>query len=107
MEVDPATMRELLAKQERLATGSDEMKPQARATVQMSKDEILGLREACADEPAAEEARPNRTTNLGLEPIKWRRPATVVPRPPSTLVIIVALACAGMLSLAVALLAVR
>lgn len=51
--------------------------------------------------------KPNRTTNLGIEPIQWRRPATVVRAPPSTLVIVVALACAGMLSLAVALLAVR
>jgi hypothetical protein len=99
-EVDPKTLRELLAKQERLASGSEQMAPQPRATVAMSKDELLGLREACADD-----AKPGRTTNLGIQPIQWRRPATVVRTRPSTLVIVVALACAGMLSLALALLA--
>ena len=46
-------------------------------------------------------------TNLGIEPIQWRRPATVVSPRPSAIVIVVALALAGMLSLGVALLALR
>jgi len=52
-----------------------------------------------------EEARPNRKTTPGLEPVRWRRPATVVRAGPSTLIIVVALACAGVLSLGLALLA--
>jgi hypothetical protein len=122
VEVDPSTMRDLLAKQRRLATGSEQVVPQARPTVQMSKDEILGLREACTDEkprpfeednvpPTIEtnstEARASRTTNLGLAPVQWRRPKTVVRPPPSTMLIVVLLAVAGMLSLAAALLVLR
>jgi hypothetical protein len=96
-------MRELLARQARLATSSEKMTPQPKPTVQMSKEEILGLREACADD----DARPSRTTNLGLAPVQWRRPKTVVRPPPSTFLIVVVLALAGMLSLAVALLVLR
>jgi hypothetical protein len=107
-------MRELLARQARLATSSEKMTPQPKPTVQMSKEEILGLREACTDDDArpkietsTEEARATRTTNLGLAPVQWRRPKTVVRPPPSTFLIVVVLALAGMLSLAVALLVLR
>jgi hypothetical protein len=133
-------MRELLAKQRRLATGSEQCVPQPRPTVQMSKDEILGLREACTDEEArptveavAEEARPaaepphvataeepplhavpdsdevraSRRTDVGIAPLQWRRPATVVRRPPSAFLIVAVLAVAGLLSLAAALLVLR
>lgn len=47
-EVDPAVLRELLARQRRLATGSDELAPEPRPTVQMHRDELLGLRDQCA-----------------------------------------------------------
>ena len=46
-EVDPTMLRELLAKQRRLATGSEQVKPEPRPTVQMHRDELLGLREQC------------------------------------------------------------
>jgi len=78
-----------------------EPRPTPRPTVEMSKDELLGLREACTD------AKPNRTTNLGIQSIQWRRPATVVPRRPSAFLIVVALALAGLMSLVVALLVLR
>ena len=47
-EVDPSMMRELLARQRRLATGSDQVKPESRPTMAMHRDELLGLREQCA-----------------------------------------------------------
>jgi hypothetical protein len=100
-EVDPTQMRELLARQARLATGSEQVAPQPRPTVEMSKDELLGLREACSDD------KPNRSTNLGIEPIRWRRPATVVRPRPSAFLIVLVLALAGVMSLAVALLVLR
>jgi hypothetical protein len=122
VEVDPSTMRDLLAKQRRLATGSEQVVPQARPTVQMSKDEILGLREACTDDNASpieednvpptietstDEARPTRRTDIGITPLQWRRPATVVRARPSTFLIVAVLALAGVLSLAAALLVLR
>jgi len=54
-----------------------------------------------------DEFRPNRKTTPGLTPVQWRRPATVVRERPSSLVIVVALACTGILSLALALLVAR
>ncbi len=68
----------------------------------MNPDELRDLRDACT-----EEDRPNRRTTPGLAPVQWRRPATVVRPPPRAWVIVVALACAGMLSLALALLVAR
>lgn len=47
-EVDPTMMRELLARQRRLATGSDQVTPESRPTMAMHRDELLGLREQCA-----------------------------------------------------------
>lgn len=41
-------MRELLAKQRRLATGSEQLKPESRPTMAMHRDELIGLREQCA-----------------------------------------------------------
>ncbi len=76
--------------------------PRPKATVQMNPDELRDLRDA-----SVEDERPNRRTTPGLAPVQWRRPATVVRPPPRTWVIIVALACAGMLSLALALLVAR
>jgi hypothetical protein len=50
-EVDPRTLRELLKKQRRLATGSEQQPPEPRPTVQISRDELLGLRDQCSDAP--------------------------------------------------------
>src|SRR3569623_673094 len=47
-EVDPSMMRELLARLRRLATGSDQAKPESRPTMARHRDELLGLREQCA-----------------------------------------------------------
>jgi hypothetical protein len=49
-EVNPSMMRELLARQRRLATGSDQLQPESRPTMAMHRDELLGLREQCAPE---------------------------------------------------------
>lgn len=51
-EVDPRTLRELLKKQRRLATGSEQQAAEPRPTVQISKDELLGLRDQCSDDLA-------------------------------------------------------
>jgi hypothetical protein len=56
---------------------------------------------------ASEDTRPNRRTTPGLEPVHWRRPATVVKAPPATWVIVGTLACAGGVSLLLVLLAAR
>jgi hypothetical protein len=58
-------------------------------------------------EASSDGDKPGRTTNLGIEPVQWRRPATVVPGRPSTLVIVVVLTGAGLLSLVLALLALH
>jgi hypothetical protein len=51
-EVDPRILRELLKKQRRLATGSEQQAAEPRPTVQISKDELLGLRDQCSDDLA-------------------------------------------------------
>lgn len=50
-EVDPSMMRELLAKQRRFATGSEERQPEAKPTVQMEPLALDELRTACAPDP--------------------------------------------------------
>jgi len=51
-EVDPRILRELLKKQRRLATGSEQQAAEPRPTVQISRDELLGLRDQCSDDLA-------------------------------------------------------
>ena len=50
-EVDPSVLRALLAKKRRFATGSEQQAPEPRPTVQISRDELLGLRDQCSDAP--------------------------------------------------------
>jgi hypothetical protein len=50
-EVDPSMMRELLAKQRRFATGSEQRQPEAKPTVQMEPLALDELRTACAPDP--------------------------------------------------------
>jgi len=57
-EVDPSMMRELLSRQRRLATGSEQIEPESRPTMAMHRDELLGLREQCA--PAIVVGKPLR-----------------------------------------------
>jgi hypothetical protein len=50
-EVDPAMMRDLLARQRRLATGSGEREPEAKPTMQMRPVDLNELRSACQPDP--------------------------------------------------------
>lgn len=59
-EVDPAMLRELLTKQRRLATGSEQLQPESRPTVAMHRDELLGLRDQCAPAPILVEKSPEK-----------------------------------------------
>lgn len=106
-EVDPRTLRELLKKQRRLATGSEQQAPEPRPTVQISKDELLGLRDQCSDapvmtvEPAHVESddvdRDMQT--VAMEPLDVSAPARREPRA-RKLVIGTAIACLATLWLA-------
>jgi hypothetical protein len=85
-EVDPAMMRELLAKQRRFATGSEERQPEAKPTVQMEPLALDQLREACApDDPLvalkavlATPRAPERTETMRPF-IQPRLPARIAP----------------------------
>jgi hypothetical protein len=70
-EVDPAMMRELLAKQRRFATGSEQRLPEAKPTVQMEPLALDELRDACSNVPAT------KRTETTLPLIPPRRPAPV------------------------------
>jgi hypothetical protein len=84
-ELDPAMMRELLAKQRRLATGSGESPPEAKPTVQMEPLSLNDLRSACAPDPELvalqavldTPARVDKRTETTLPLIPPRPPATV------------------------------
>ena len=87
-EVDPRILRELLKKQRRLATGSEQQAAEPRPTVQISKDELLGLRDQCSDdlaisvEPVADElaiaVEPAHVEPVHVEP-EQSEPAHVEP----------------------------
>src|SRR3569623_593831 len=57
-EVVPSVLRALLAKKRRFATGSEQQAPEPRPTVQIGRDELLGLREQCSDAPVVTVAPP-------------------------------------------------
>jgi hypothetical protein len=88
-ELDPVVMRELLARQRRLATGSGEQPPEAKPTVQMEPLALNDLREACQDAPSM---TVTKRTETMLPLIPPRLPAPVAQSRARHLLILAAVA---------------
>lgn len=83
-EVDPSMMRELLAKQRRLATGSVEQQPETKPTVQMEPLALDDLRSACAPDKELVALEAALATPVHIEKTETMQPF-IQPRLPAAL----------------------